>query len=85
MHPFRRGLEHTRALFTRDLAGLWGEGHAGPGNVPLPRYAAGDFPVSEGLCERTTSMYGWIECAEGLIAQLADAIRKVAEGYKKLL
>jgi len=85
MRPFHRGLEHMRAIFTKDLPGLWGEGHAGPGNVPLPRYAAGDYPVSEGLSGHVTSMYGWIECADGLIAQLAEGIRKVADGYKKLL
>ena len=78
-------MEHQRAVYTRDLPGLWGKGHPGPANVPLPRYANGDFPVAEGLNERILSMTGWIEPASGLIAQVANAIRKVADGHKQLL
>ena len=77
--------EHLRALYTRDLPGLWGKGHPGPANLPLPRYAKGDFPVSEGLEGRVIGMPGWIECADGLIDQVATAIRKVVDNHKKLL
>jgi hypothetical protein len=75
-------LEHLRAIYTRDLPGLWGEGHAGPANIPLPRYQQGDFPVSEGLDGRVLSMTGWIEAAPGAIQQVALAIRKVVEQHK---
>ena len=77
--------EHLRALYTKDLPGLWGKGHAGPANVPLPRYAQGDYPVSEGLVERVMYMHGWIQCADGLIGQVAAGIRKVADQHGKLL
>ena len=32
-----RAPEHLRALFTQDIPGLWGKGHVGPANIPLPR------------------------------------------------
>ncbi len=80
-----RAPEHLRAIYTKDLSGLWGKDHPGPANVPLPRYARGDFPVAEGLDGRILSMTGWFEAAEGLIDQVASAIRKVAEGHKALL
>ena len=80
-----RAPEHLRAIYTKDLPGLWGKGHPGPGNVPLPRYKKGDFPVSEDVLERTAAMTGWIECVDGVIDQVADGIRKVVDQHKKLL
>ncbi|MBI3947619.1 MAG: DegT/DnrJ/EryC1/StrS family aminotransferase [Armatimonadetes bacterium] len=86
MHSGRPGhAEYRRSLFTQDLPGLWGKGHPGPANVPLPRYREGDFPVSEALSGRVLSLRGWIEPAPGLIAQVATAITKVAENYRHLL
>jgi perosamine synthetase len=87
--PMRAGgfahMEHLRAIYTRDLPGLWGEGHPGPANIPLPRYKQGDFPVSEGLRDLVLTLSGWIRPAPGLIDQVAGAIRKVADGHKALL
>ncbi|MDP6107748.1 MAG: aminotransferase class I/II-fold pyridoxal phosphate-dependent enzyme [Candidatus Brocadiia bacterium] len=87
--PMRAGgfshLEHLRALFTNDLPGLWGEGHPGPADIPLPRYKEGDYPVSEGLNDRVLSLGGWIEPHDGLIGQVAEAIHKVVDGHKQLL
>jgi len=80
-----RAPEHLRAIYTKDLPGLWGKGHPGPGNIPLPRYKKGDFPVSEDLQARIMAMSGWIDPEKGLITQIADGIKKVADGYKKLL
>lgn len=80
-----RAPEHLRALYTKDLPGLWGRGHVGPANLPLPRYQKGDFPISEGLNERVLSLAGWIEAADGVIDQVATAFRKVADGHRKLL
>jgi len=77
--------EHLRAIYTTDLPGLWGDGHPGPANIPLPRYRKGDYPVSEGLDGKVLSFRGWIEAADGVIDQVAVALRKVVEGYKKLL
>jgi len=77
--------EHLRAIFTRDLPGLWGRGHPGPANVPLPRYRKGDYPVTESLAGHVLSMAGWIECAPGLIGQVAAAIRKVVDLHKRLV
>jgi dTDP-4-amino-4,6-dideoxygalactose transaminase len=74
-------VEHTRSLFTQDLPGLWGKGHVGPANIPLPRYREGDFPVSEKLRDTTLVMPGWIEPRDGVIEQVAGAIRKVADRY----
>jgi len=78
-------VEHLRTLYTEDLPGLWGEGHAGPANIPLPRYQAGDFPVSEGLLGKVLSLPGWIQPTPGLIGQTAQAIHKVVEGHGSLL
>jgi dTDP-4-amino-4,6-dideoxygalactose transaminase len=78
-------VEHLRALYTRDLPGLWGPGHVGPANIPLPRYREGDFPVSEGLRDRVLSYAGHIEAAEGFIDQLAEAFRKVVGQHEELL
>ncbi len=80
-----RAPEHLRAIYTKDLPGLWGRGHPGPANVPLPRYRQGDYPVAESLDGRVLSMTGWIEAADGLIDQVAAGIRKVAENHKALL
>ena len=91
-HDETRGLEcrkcgcrHLRVLYTQDLPGLWGKGHPGPANVPLPRYKKGDYPVSEDLATRTTGMSGWIRCVDGLIDQVADGIKKVVDQHAKLL
>ena len=78
-------VEHLRALFTKDLPGLWGKGHPGPANLPLPRYKEGDFPVSEMLRNRVLSSPGHIHAAEGFVDQFAAAIKKVAEQHKRLL
>ena len=78
-------LEHLRALYTKDLPGLWGEGHPGPANVPLPRYKEGDFPIAESLRDRVLTSPSYIEPADGLIEQWAEAIKKVVEGHRKLL
>ena len=83
-NPFRSP-EHLRSIYTKDLPGLWGKGHPGPANVPLPRYKEGDYPVTEGLRGRLMSMPGWIEPADGLMAQIAQAFHKVVENHKKLL
>ena len=79
-----RSPEHLRTLFTRDLPGLWGKGHPGPADNPLPRYQQGDFPVSEGLADRICSMTGWIQCTPGLLDQVAEAVHKVADQHPKL-
>jgi dTDP-4-amino-4,6-dideoxygalactose transaminase len=81
---FRRP-EHLRAIFTMDLPGLWGKGHVGPANIPLPRYQRGAFPISEGLDGRVLALGGWIETTPGLISQVATAISKVAEQHRKLI
>jgi len=78
-------IEHLRALYTKDLPGLWGEGHPGPANVPLPRYKEGDFPVTESLRDKVLSSPSYIDPADGLIDQWAAAIRKVVEEHRKLL
>ncbi len=78
-------IEHLRAIFTQDMPGLWGKGHAGPANIPLPRYKKGDYPLTESLSDRVLSIPGWVEAAEGAIDQLADAIRKVVDQHEKLL
>ena len=78
-------IEHLRALYTKDLPGLWGEGHVGPANLPLPRYQPGDFPVAERLKQCVVASPGWIDAADGAIAQFADAVKKVVEGRQKLL
>ncbi len=78
-------VEHLRAIYTKDLPGLWGKGHCGPADTPLPRYAEGDFPVSEGLRGRVLSYPGRIEAAEGFIDQLAAAFKKVVIQHKELL
>ena len=78
-------MEHLRALYTKDLPGLWGEGHPGPANMPPPRYKEGDFPVSESLRERVLRCPSWIDPAEGFIGQFANAIEKVVEQHGKLL
>ncbi len=78
-------IEHLRAIYTKDLPGLWGPGHPGPANIPLPRYKKGDFPVSESLVDRVLALPGWIEPAPGLIDQVALAIRKVVDNYRALL
>jgi len=83
-NPFRAP-DHLRVLYTRDLPGLWGEGHPGPANLPLPRYQKGDYPVSEGLTGRVLALTGWIEAAPGLIEQAATAIHKVSDQHRKLL
>jgi len=80
-----RAPEHLRAIYTKDLPGLWGKGHPGPANIPLPRYKKGDYPVSEGLVGKVLGMPGWIDPARGLIDQIATAFRKVADNYKALL
>jgi dTDP-4-amino-4,6-dideoxygalactose transaminase len=77
--------EHLRAIYTMDLPGLWGRGHPGPANVPLPRYKEGDYPVTEALVGRVLAMPGWIECVEGLIEQVAAGISKVVKQHRKLL
>ncbi|MDP6777945.1 MAG: aminotransferase class I/II-fold pyridoxal phosphate-dependent enzyme [Candidatus Latescibacteria bacterium] len=78
-------LEHVRSLYTRDLPGLWGPGHIGPADVPLPRYKMGDFPVSESMPERVMSFKGHINAADGFIEQFATAFRKVIHQHRKLL
>ena len=78
-------MEHLRAIYTKDLPGLWGKGHVGPANIPLPRYKEGDFPVSEGLRGRVLSYPGRIEAADGFINQLATAFKKVVNQHKRLL
>ena len=78
-------MEHLRSLYTKELPGLWGEGHPGPANVPLPRYKEGDFPVCESLRDTVLSSPSYIEPADGLIEGWAAAIRKVVDGRRKLL
>jgi len=78
-------VEHLRSIYTRDMPGLWGEGHPGPANVPLPRHKEGDFPVSEGLRDKVLGAAGWIEAADGAVGQFATAIKKVIDQHRKLL
>jgi len=78
-------IEHLRALYTKDLPGLWGKGHPGPADIPLPRYKEGDFPISEGLRDKVLSTSGCIDAAEGFIDQFATAFKKVVDQHKKLL
>ncbi len=79
-----RPLEHMRAIYTKDLPGLWGKGHVGPANLPLPRYGPGYCPVTEGLAGRVLYMKGWIEAAPGAVSQVGAAIRKVAEQHREV-
>ena len=83
--PGIQHVEHLRAIYTKDLPGLWGEGHPGPGNVPLPRYKEGDFPIAEGLGDKVLTYSGHIEATEGFIDQFADAFKKVVIQHQKLL
>ena len=78
-------MEHLRSIYTKDLPGLWGEGHVGPANVPLPRYRKGDFPVSEAMNARVLSYPGHIQAADGFIDQFAAAFRKVVLQHHRLL
>ena len=78
-------IEHLRAIYTKDLPGLWGKGHPGPANIPLPRYQEGDFPITESLRGKILCMSGWVEAAEGAIDQVALAVRKVVDQHKALL
>jgi dTDP-4-amino-4,6-dideoxygalactose transaminase len=78
-------VEHTRTLYTEDLPGLWGEGHVGPANLPLPRYREGDFPISESLRDRVLVIPGWIEPADGAVEQTAAGVRKVVDAHAELL
>ena len=83
--PVLRKPEHLRALYTQDLPGLWGPGHPGPANVPLPRYREGDLPVAESLPGRVLASPSYIEPPDGLIEQWAAAVRKVVDQHAKLL
>jgi dTDP-4-amino-4,6-dideoxygalactose transaminase len=76
--------EHLRPLFSIDIPELWGKGHCGPADVPLPRYQRGDYPVAERVNETLITLPGWIEAADGLISQIATAFHKVAEQHGKL-
>ncbi len=79
-------VEHRRAVYNRDLPGLWGKNHVGPADVPLPRYHDGDYPVTERLFDgRMLGMNGWIEAKEGLMAQVAEGIVKVVQEHRALL
>ena len=80
-----RDMEHLRAIYAQDMPGLWGKGHPGPANMPLPRYEEGDYPIAESLNTNLAGMPGWIEAADGLIEQVAEGIRKVADHHKELL
>jgi len=80
-----RDIEHLRSIYTKDMPGLWGKGHPGPANIPLPRYKEGDYPISERLRGRVISLPGWIEAAPGLIDQVAEAIKKVVAQHQELL
>ncbi|MBT3271636.1 MAG: hypothetical protein HN368_00665, partial [Spirochaetales bacterium] len=80
-----RHIEHLRAIYTRDLPGLWGQGHVGPADQPLPRYKRGDFPVTESVAARSFRFTGWIEPAPGLIEQIAAAFEKVSAHASELV
>lgn len=80
-----RDMEHLRAIYTQDMPGLWGEGHPGPANMPLLRYQEGDYPIAESLNPKLAGITGWIEAADGLIEQVAESIKKVADHHKELL
>ncbi len=82
-HGFREP-EHLRAIFTTDKPGLWGQGHPGPADMPLPRYSRGDYPLAESIRSRIMAFPGWVEAADGVIEQCAQAFRKVAEHHAKL-
>ncbi len=78
--------EHLRSIYTRDFPGLWGRGHSGPANIPLPRYRRGDYPVAERLFDNgIVCLSGWIQPAPGAVAQVAAGIRKVVDRHKDLL
>ncbi len=79
-----RHIEHLRAIYTKDLPGLWGKGHVGPADRPLPRYKRGDFPVTESVAAISFRISGWIDPAPGLIDQVACAFAKVAEHGEEL-
>jgi hypothetical protein len=80
-----RTIEHRRTIYRNDMPGLWGAGHVGPADVPLPRHRDGDYPVTERLFDRRIlGMAGWIEAKDGLMAQVAEGIIKVREGYGDL-
>ena len=78
-------IEHLRSIYTKDMPGLWGKGHVGPANIPLPRYKEGDFPISEGIRKKVLSYSGHIEATDGFIEQFASAFRKVVIQHEKLL
>ena len=79
--------DHLRVIYNQDLPGLWGKGHPGPANVPLPRYQKGDYPIAEDIIlnGKLLSLSGWIDPADGLIEQVATGIKKVVDQHKKLL
>jgi len=78
-------IEHLRSIYTKELPGLWGKGHVGPANIPLPRYKEGDFPISEGVRSKVLTYPGHIEAADGFIDQFAAAFKKVVLQHEKLL
>ena len=63
--------EHLRYIYNGSFE-LWGRGRG-----RLPKYAEGDYPVTEELHTRVLRMPSSIEPADGLIDQLIDAFRKV--------
>mgnify|MGYP005811293907 CR=1 FL=1 len=67
------------------IARLWGRGHPGPADVPLPRHKEGDFPIAESMGGKVLAYPGHIEDAAGFIDQLAAAFGKVAEQHGELL
>ncbi len=79
-----RHIEHLRAIYTQDMPGLWGKGHVGPADRPLPRYKKGDFPFTESLSDKVFLIKGWVEPAEGVIEQIAEAFDKVARSAGEL-
>ena len=80
-----RHVEHLRSIYTKDLPGLWGDGHPGPADIPLPRYRRGDFPITETVNERSFWFHGWVDPTPGLIEQVASAIDKVVSKADELV
>ncbi len=77
-------IEHLRSIYTKALPGLWGKGHVGPADQPLPRYKAGDFPISEAVASRSFQIRGWVDPPPGLIDQVAQTFAKVSANSEEL-
>lgn len=75
--------EHLRTIF-REGYDMYGGGR-GPLAGDFKPYKEGDFPITEQVHRRVVNLPGWIEPAPGLLDQIVEAFRKVADKYESLL